>query len=149
MRNRFPLTVLLASLVAAAVGCGGGEQAPSNTTPAPQAQQAPPGDLQPDAGGQVIKVEMATDDQGNNKFTPSNIEAKQGDVLRFTLVTGVHNVHFLPDSNPGAKGLPEASALLQIPGQTNDVKLAWGTGRFYFQCDPHALLGMQAHVEVR
>ncbi|MBK7908115.1 MAG: hypothetical protein IPJ78_16335 [Gemmatimonadetes bacterium] len=29
-----------------------------------------------------------------------------------------------------------------------DVPLTFGTGRFYFQCDPHAALGMVGHVEV-
>jgi plastocyanin len=69
-------------------------------------------------------------------------------VLRFTLQVGVHNVNFLPDSNPGRQNLPKVSDMLQLPGQTHDIKLDFGTGRFYFQCDPHALLGMIGHVKV-
>jgi hypothetical protein len=39
-----------------------------------------------------------TDEQGNNIFRPAEFEAKEGDVIRYTLVPGVHNAHFLPDS---------------------------------------------------
>jgi plastocyanin len=97
----------------------------------------------------VIEVKMLTDDEGNNKFDPADITAKEGDVLRFTLVSGVHNAHFVADSNKTATGaLPPATQLLQLPGQTTDITLGFGKGRFYFQCDPHALLGMIGHVTV-
>ena len=105
--------------------------------------------LTPESGRKVVTVQLETDAQGNNKFTPNKLEVHQGDVIRYTLVSGVHNVHFLPDSNPGAKGLPaQPSDLLQLPGQTIDLKVTWGPGHYYFQCDPHALLGMIAHLEV-
>lgn len=96
----------------------------------------------------MITIEMTTDEKGVNKFTPSNFEAHRGDVLRFTLVAGVHNVHFLADSNPPGVALPSASDLLQLPGQTFDVKVTWPEGKYYFQCDPHALLGMIGRLEV-
>jgi plastocyanin len=96
----------------------------------------------------VIVVEATTDEQGNNVFRPAKVEAHRGDVIRFTLKAGVHNVHFLPDSNPGKGGLPAASDMLQIPGQTYDVKVTFEPGKYYFQCDPHALLGMKGQLEV-
>ncbi len=142
------------SLVSAAfalvtlAACGGGEK-PAPTPEPPAAPPAAPGAQTPDEGGKVIKVEMITDDQGNNKFVPADIEARKGDVLRFTLVVGVHNAHFLPDSNPGVQGLPPAGQMLQAPGQTDDVKVTWGPGRYFFQCDPHALLGMIGHLTVK
>ena len=89
-----------------------------------------------------------TDDQGNNKFDPAEIEAHRGDVIRFTLKTGVHNMHFLPDSNSVKDGLPPASQLLQLPGQTVDLKVTMADGKYYLQCDPHAALGMKAKLEV-
>lgn len=142
--------MMLASVLVVAVGCSKGEQAPPADTQTPAAPAAPAagGPLTPDAGREVIVVEMVTDEQGNNIFRPAELEAHVGDVLRFTLVSGVHNVHFLPDSNPGAQGLPPASPLLQLPGQTQDIKVTWKEGRYYFQCDPHALLGMIGHVKV-
>ena len=104
--------------------------------------------LTPDPGGKIIEVHLLTDEQGNNKFDPKEIEAHQGDVLRFTLKTGVHNVDFLPDSNTIKTGLPGASALLQLPGQTADLKVTLTPGKYYFQCDPHAALGMKGRLEV-
>ncbi|MEW5916753.1 MAG: plastocyanin/azurin family copper-binding protein, partial [Gemmatimonadota bacterium] len=77
-----------------------------------------------------------------------NFEVHQGDVIRFTLVSGVHNANFLPDSNPGRQNLPAASPLLQVPGQTYDIAVNFPPGRYYFQCDPHALLGMIGRVQV-
>ncbi|MEX1187072.1 MAG: plastocyanin/azurin family copper-binding protein [Gemmatimonadaceae bacterium] len=100
------------------------------------------------ATGKIIEVKMITDDKGNY-YEPAAIHAETGDVLRFTVVTGVHNVNFLPDSNAGKQGLPPASDLLQLPGQTLDIPVTFAEGSYYFQCDPHALLGMigRLHVE--
>ena len=100
------------------------------------------------ATGKVIEVKMITDDKGNY-YEPAAIHAETGDILRFTVVSGVHNVNFLPDSNAGKQGLPPASDLLQLPGQTLDVPVTFAEGSYYFQCDPHALLGMigRLHVE--
>ena len=100
-----------------------------------------------DATGDTIVVEMWTDPNGNY-FKPAKLEAHRGDVIRFTLKAGVHNVHFLPDSNPGKKGLPPMSEFLQLPGQTYDLVVAMPEGDYYFQCDPHALLGMVGRLEV-
>jgi len=98
-------------------------------------------------GGRVIVITATTDEKGSY-YTPSEIEAHPGDILRFTLVVGVHNVNFLPDSNSGKSGLPAASEMLQLPGQTTDIPMTFGKGTFYFQCDPHAALGMKGHVKV-
>ena len=68
--------------------------------------------------------------------------------MRFTLGSGVHNVHFLADSNRTLSNAPAASPLLQLPGQTYDIAVDFPEGRYYFQCDPHALLGMVGHVKV-
>jgi plastocyanin len=109
-----------------------------------------PGPLAPAAGGRVIEIEATTGADGLNHFNPSEITAHTGDVVRVKLGVGVHNIHFLPDSNPGAKGLPtDASELLQLPGQTWDIAVTFPAGVYYFQCDPHALLGMKGHLTVQ
>jgi plastocyanin len=149
-----PITPIAAVAAVLLAACGGTEKPASEG--AQQAAPPPPANssaafgenLTPDAGGKVIDVQLLTDDQGNNKFEPNDIEAHQGDVIRYTLKTGVHNVHFLPDSNTIKTGLPEASALLQLPGQAIDLKVTLAPGKYYFQCDPHAALGMRAHLEV-
>lgn len=131
------------------VACGGGGEKASEEGKAPPTPAVTPGSpLTPQAGGKVIVVTMNTDEKGNNTFTPNDFEAHQGDVLRFTLGTGVHNVHFLADSNRTLTSPPPASPLLQLPGQTYDIAVDFPEGRYYFQCDPHALLGMIGHVEV-
>ena len=146
-----PIVAMAALLLAA---CGGKERSSDSgqqAAPPPAASSSSNAfgeNLAPDAGGKVIEVALLTDDQGNNKFEPNDIEAHQGDVIRYTLKSGVHNVHFLPDSNTIKTGLPEPSALLQLPGQAIDLKVALAPGKYYFQCDPHAALGMKAHLEV-
>ena len=99
------------------------------------------------ATGDTIVIEAWTDGTGNY-FKPNDIEAHPGDVLRYVLKAGVHNVHFLPDSNTIKTGLPAASDLLQLPGQTYDLVVSMQPGDYYFQCDPHAALGMKGKLEV-
>lgn len=137
---RFSSFALCAAAVAA---CGGDAKAPSAESPA----AAPPAQASVKPSGRVIEIEMTTDEKGNF-FTPSKLEADRGDIVRFVLRSGVHNVHFLPDSNPGKTGLPPASDFLQIPGQTWDFTVSLAPGHYYFQCDPHAALGMVARLEV-
>lgn len=147
--------VILVSLGAALAACGGDKGAAKDTaaaaggTAAATAPAGPSSDVPatPAPGRNVIVVKMITDGAGN-RFEPSKLEVKKGDVLRFTVVAGVHNVHFLPDSNPGKTGLPPASDMLQLPGQTLDIPVNFEEGHYYFQCDPHALLGMTARLEV-
>lgn len=140
------LTLLVAIVLLAA--CGKGEKnGTADTSGAAATTTTPGGEVKPGPNGKVIVVEAASDEKGNY-FTPNEIEAHKGDVLRFTLKVGVHNVHFLPDSNPGKTGLPPASELLQLPGQTIDIPVNFAAGKYYFQCDPHAALGMKGHLKV-
>ena len=147
-----PSICLVAALTVAACG-GGQEQSSPESTPQPSAAPSTPENvmgenLSPDPGGKIIVVTMLTDDQGNNRYDPSEVEAHKGDVIRFTLKNGVHNVNFVPDSNSVKAGLPPASALLQLPGQTIDLKVTLADGKYYFHCDPHAALGMKGRLEV-
>lgn len=127
--------------------CSGSDAAETATQDAPvAAAEATTSDVP--ATGNVIEVKMLTDDEGNNVFEPAHIEAKQGDVLRFTLVSGVHNVSFPADQNANASGLPAASPFLQAPGQTHDIPVTMAEGEYNFQCDPHAALGMVGTLKV-
>lgn len=142
--RRHGIMALAVSAVLVAAACGkdtgaAGGRASAATDQEPAADEA-------DAG-RTIDVAMFTDSSGSY-FRPNEIEAKRGDIIRFTLKVGVHNVHFLPDSNPGKTGLPPASDMLQLPGQTYDLKVDLGEGRYYFQCDPHAALGMVGHLKI-
>ncbi|WP_310571443.1 plastocyanin/azurin family copper-binding protein [Gemmatimonas sp.] len=130
------------------VACGGEKAASTDTAAggAPSPAAAPANAPKPT--GTVITIEMITDETGNY-FKPKEIEAKPGDVLKFVLVAGVHNVHFLADSNPGIPDLPPMSTFAQLPGQELLVPVNFAAGKsYYFQCDPHALLGMVGKLKV-
>ena len=147
--NRFlySASALIAVIVLAA--CSGEKKESSENKPEQPAAGAPAGGAAPDVKptGKSIVVELYSDEKGNY-FKPNKFEVHRGDKIVFTLASGVHNVHFLPDSNAGKGWLPPASDMLQLPGQTYEFLVALAPGKYYFQCDPHALLGMIGHVEV-
>ena len=145
--NTSKVAVVMITGLIALGACSKGEKGGGDTSAGAAAPAAAGGEATPAPGGKVIVV-TATSDEKGNYFEPNDIEAHKGDVLRFTLKTGVHNVHFLPDSNPGKKSLPPASDMLQLPGQTLDIPVNFEEGKYYFQCDPHAALGMKGHLEV-
>ena len=134
--------VAAAALTIAIAACG-----KETKTESPSTTSTPSAEKKEEGGGRVIVVETYSDSSGNY-FKPKEVEAHKGDIVRFTNVAGAHNVHFLPDSNPGKTGLPPASDVLQIPGQTYDFKVTLAEGKYYFQCDPHAALGMKGHLKV-
>ncbi|MEP7001699.1 MAG: plastocyanin/azurin family copper-binding protein, partial [bacterium] len=140
-RRGFVAVAVCATFVASA--CGKDTKTADTGAAAPADQKA----AQPAGTGKTIVVELYTDGTGNY-FKPTTIEAHKGDIVRFTLKMGVHNIHFLPDSNPGKTGLPPASDMLQLPDQTYDLPVTFAKGTYYFQCDPHALLGMKGHLKV-
>jgi plastocyanin len=150
MKKKLFLPLSVATL--ATIACSGGDKGTTTDTSgspaAPPATAAAPGSAATPAPGRKVIVVQLTSDAKGNYFTPAEFEAHQGDVIRFTLNVGVHNVHFLPDSNTIKEGLPPASEMLQLPGQTYDVPVNFKEGRYYFQCDPHAALGMKGHVKV-
>ena len=100
------------------------------------------------ATGTVIEIIATTDDKGSY-FKPKVIAAKAGDVLRVKLVTGVHKVNSLADSKTGRSGRPAPLLMMHLLGRTVELPLTFGTGTFYFQCDPHAALNMIAHLTVK
>lgn len=146
-QHRMLLAVFAAG--AAMAACGGKEAASTDSSAAATASASPAASSGPAATptGKIITVELNSDGNGNY-FKPNEFEAHRGDVIRFTLKSGVHNVHFLPDSNPGKTNLPPASDMLQLPDQTLDIPVNLAEGTYYFQCDPHAALGMKGHVKV-
>ena len=141
--TRFHRTPAFLSLLLAAA-CGGAAESRDTATAGGAVASSQPA---ADPTGKVIKIQMVSDEKGNY-FEPNDIEAHRGDLLQFVLKTGVHNVHFLPDSNPGMTGLPPASDFLQLPGQTFDFLVTLAPGHYKFLCDPHAALGMVAKLEV-
>ena len=143
-------TYIACGLRLAAVGllitaCARDENA-SSSTASQQPQAASSVDV-PKPTGTIITVTMTSDEKGNY-FTPATIDAARGDVIRFTLKTGVHNVSFPHDSNSIKVGLPPSSDFLQLPGQEYDLAVNMTAGSYYFHCDPHAALGMKGKLNV-
>lgn len=149
MPTRLTLTRLAFATAALLLVACGGDKAPASDNAAGGASgPAAAPSYVPKPTGTVITIEMTTDETGNY-FKPKEIEAKPGDVLKFVLVAGVHNVHFLADSNPGVPDLPAVSMFAQLPGQEILVPVNFAAGKsYYFQCDPHALLGMVGTLKV-
>jgi plastocyanin len=148
--SNFRKIIGLAALSVFALACAGKEKTESGDqgTPAAAASGGTAGGGEAATPtGKTVVIELHSDAQGNY-FKPAKFEVHRGDVMRFVLKSGVHNVHFLPDSNPGKANLPPASDMLQLPDQTLDIPVNLESGHYYFQCDPHAALGMVGHVEV-
>ena len=137
MRATLPTLVTLLTLL---VGCGGSEPA-SSTPPAGAAPEVK-------ASGKIITVLLTTDEKGSY-FSPSTIEASPGDIVRFTLKSGVHNVSFPDSLNSIKDDLPKSSDFLQLPGQEYDLLVSMRPGTYQFHCDPHAALGMKGQLVVK
>jgi plastocyanin len=138
--NRPLLPCLLLFLAAA---CGGDK--PAGGPAADPGAAAPP--APPAATGRVIEVK-AISDGAKNYFEPSAIEAKQGDVIKLVLVSGVHNMAWPAAKNPSGAALPADTPMLQLPGQTVEVPITMPPGDYNFVCVPHEALGMVGTLEV-
>ena len=149
MKHRINMRMLVTTVAVCSAfimaACSGEKKEGGETVSSENSTQSQTGGAA--ATGDTIVIEAWTDGTGNY-FKPNDIEAHPGDVLRYVLKAGVHNVHFLPDSNTIKTGLPAASDLLQLPGQTYDLVVSMQPGDYYFQCDPHAALGMKGKLEV-
>jgi plastocyanin len=114
------------------------------------------GDAAQTAGGKAVPTveptgvvhEVAMRSVGGEVFGPAELTVQRGDVVRFVLESGVHNVSFPADQNLAGVRLPEASPFLQIPGQTHDILIDLPAGEYHYICDPHAMLGMVGTLTV-
>jgi len=172
MRNLGRGVIVGVVLVAA---CGGGERKADTTAAAaaPPAGQpaagasAPAGGAAPGtatamaATGKTWEVKMVGDASGY-KYDPANLTIKQGDAVKFTVVSGPpHNVSFYADSiPPGANAQlsanmpnpmsPLTSPLFNNPGESYTVSFAGvPKGTYKFFCTPHQALGMHAQLTVQ
>lgn len=134
-------TPLAALLLAAALAACGGADAPAAPAGGAAKAGAP-------AGAPAVEIEMKSTPGVGEVFAPADVTVKRGDVVRFRLVSGVHNASFPAQKNPAGAALPAATPYLQAPGQTHDVAIDLPAGTYHFQCDPHAALGMVGTVIV-
>jgi plastocyanin len=161
--------------LALATACGGGAKNAADTTAgaAPAAGQpaagasatastpaGAAGTAQP-ATGKTWEVKMVGDASGY-KYDPATLTIKQGDAVKWTVVSGPpHNVSFYADSIPsGAEPQlnanmtntmsPLTSPLFNNPGESYTISFAGvPKGTYKYFCTPHQALGMHAQLTVQ
>ncbi len=166
---RFFGTAVMAGAALALSACSGGDKAaPADSAAmAPAAEMAPAPEVAPAAGamapitGTTHDVKMIGDGTGY-RYEPADITVKQGDGIRFTMVSGgPHNVAFDPATLPAdvkaalLANMPEqqgelAGKILLNANETYTISFAGvPTGTYEFNCTPHLAMGMKGKVTVQ
>jgi plastocyanin len=112
--------------------------------------------------GKTHEVKMVGDAKGY-RFEPANITVKQGDGIKFVVVSGgPHNVAFDPatipadvkaqlDANMGTDKMGELSSNMKMnPGES--VTVSFGNikpGQYPYHCVPHLALNMKGVITVQ
>lgn len=160
--------------------CAGGEKSPADTThvavdtstaTTTTSTAAPAGGAATTTGGaaaaapitgKTITVNMVGDAKGY-RFEPANVSVKQGDGIKFVVVSGgPHNVAFDPatipadsksqlDANMGTDKMAELSSAMKTnAGESVTVSFAnIKPGQYPFHCVPHLALGMKGVITVQ
>ena len=149
------VTVAPTTTDTAGAAAGAGAGAGAATTPAGGTASAKP------ATGTVHEVKMLGDEKGY-RFEPANITVKQGDGIKFTMVSGgPHNVAFDPAAIPAA-GKDQLNA--NIPNQASELSSQMlmnanesftisfagvAPGAYNYHCTPHLAMNMKGVVTVQ
>ena len=148
--------------------CAGGDTANEGTTDtaAPAATTTPPaGGGQSTTGGPITgtthEVRMVLDGQ-TYKFDPANLTIKQGDGVKWLMVSGgPHNVAFdpakIPDdveavlsANMPNQAMPLSSPFMTQPTESYTVSFAGvKPGSYDYVCTPHVMMGMTGKLTVQ
>ena len=168
--ERFAIAAAVITLGA----CAGGDNKPADTTgvavDTSAATGTPNASGTPGAGaatmaavtGTTHEVKMIGDAKGY-RFEPANITVKQGDGVKFTMVTGgPHNVAFDPatipadvkpqlDANMGSDKMGELSSNMKMnPNENITISFAnIKPGQYPYHCVPHLAMGMKGVVTVQ
>jgi plastocyanin len=170
---RFLGFAVLTSAVIALSACGGDKAATTDTagasaaavpaatpTPAATGTTGAAGAMAP-ITGTTHEVKMIGDAAGY-KFEPAEITIKQGDGIRWTMVSGgPHNVAFDPATTPAAAksalmaNMPEQMAELMgknllNPNETYTISFAnVPPGTYEYNCTPHLAMGMKGKITIQ
>ena len=111
--------------------------------------------------GKTVEVKMVGDEKGY-RFEPADITVKQGDGIKFVMVSGgPHNVAFPPESTPAAAkaqlsaNMPNqmselAGPLLVNPNEAYTISFAnVAPGKYEYHCTPHLAMGMKGTITVQ
>ena len=148
--------------------CAGGDTANVGTThpPAAPAATTPAGGGTQTAAGAPItgtthEVRMLLDGQ-TYKFDPANLTIKQGDGVKWIMVSGgPHNVAFdpakIPDdvesvlsANMQNQMMPLSSPYMTQPDESYTISFAGvKPGTYDYVCTPHVMMGMTGKITVQ
>ena len=111
--------------------------------------------------GTTHEVKMVGDEKGY-RFEPADITVKQGDGIKFIMVSGgPHNAAFDPNDIPDdvegqlSANMPNQMSplngpLLMNPNETYTVSFAnVKPGKYPFHCTPHLAMGMKGTITVQ
>jgi plastocyanin len=111
--------------------------------------------------GQTHEVKMLGDATGY-KFEPANITVKQGDAIKFIMVSGgPHNVAFQNVADPTAKAQLDANMPGQKMGELNGPMIMQPNeayvisfakvpaGKYDYVCTPHLAMNMRGVITVQ
>ncbi|MDQ6829923.1 MAG: plastocyanin/azurin family copper-binding protein [Gemmatimonadota bacterium] len=111
--------------------------------------------------GKTVEVKMVGDAQGY-RFEPAAITIKQGDGIKFTVVSmPPHNIAFDPATVPAAgknqlmanmkdQMQPLSSPFLLNPNDSYTISFAGvAPGTYPFNCTPHLAMGMKGTITVQ
>ena len=163
---RFTRLALVVSTIAF-VACGGGETSDNTaaTTTDSAAATATTGATTGSASAAPITgtthvVRMLGDAQGY-RYEPANITVKQGDGIRFEMVSGgPHNVAFNPADIPAdvkpqlSANMPNQMTELSSPMMMNEGEnytISFASikpGAYNYHCTPHLAMGMKGVITV-
>ena len=171
---RFNGLALVAGAMAI-VACGGGDKNAQNTSATQNDTAAAPATQNTGAAttggaagstaaaapitGTVKEVKMIGDGQ-TYKFDPANVTIKQGDGIKFIMVSGgPHNVAFLNvpaaaqsqlSANMPSQMKELTSPMMMNPNETYTVSFAnVAAGKYDYHCEPHAAMGMAGSITVQ
>ncbi|MGH7665685.1 MAG: plastocyanin/azurin family copper-binding protein [Gemmatimonadaceae bacterium] len=159
------LTLLAGAFLLAACGGGDRENAGGTATDEPGATANTGGTATGTATAMPItgtthEVRMIGDAQGY-RFEPANITIRQGDGIKWVMVSGgPHNVAFdpsdIPDqvepqlsANMPSQVGPLSSPMMMTPDQSYTISFAGvQAGSYDYHCTPHLALGMVGNITV-
>ncbi len=158
-KNPSDTTHVAVDTSSAAASNAGGSTASSGTTPTGTTSGA--ATMAP-ITGTTHEVKMLGDAKGY-RFEPANITVKQGDGIKFVVVSGgPHNVAFDPasipadvksqlDANMGSDKMGELSSNMKMnPGDAVTISFAKiKPGQYPYHCVPHLALGMKGVITVQ
>lgn len=167
---RFNGLALVAGAMAIVACSGGDKNAQQTTTTTNDSAAAPATTTTATSGasssaamapitGKTVEVKMIGDGS-TYKFDPANVTIKQGDGIKWVMVSGgPHNVAFV-DAPAAAQSQLSAnmpnqmkeltSPMMMTPNETYTVSFAKvPAGTYNYHCEPHAAMGMKGTITVQ